>query len=185
MSHWGSASSQTLIHTGIPWSFVKADIPRTETSRVRTGQLDFWKCSWSRVLKPLRLAERSYDLITTFNFQEKNDAASLKDFFFFFLMKKRFDYPQPPIPAASKLHLPFTFHQSTSRNAQRRLWNLCYCTSYQRRQWQPSSPSLWNTSICLSQRKMLFWHLRRVWIHGRNTKTNLGFDMILGVQDHA
>ena len=52
------------MYAGIPWSFAKADIPKTETSGDSTGHLYFIKCSWSRVLKPIRLAKRIYELLT-------------------------------------------------------------------------------------------------------------------------
>lgn len=81
MSHRRSTGSQTCMYAGIPWSFAKADIPKTGTSGDSTGHLYFIKCSWSRVLKPIRLAKRIYKLLTTFNFPGKTDAASGKDIF--------------------------------------------------------------------------------------------------------
>lgn len=84
MSHCRSDGAQTPMHAGIPESFVKAQPPRIEASGDRTGQLYFLKCNWSRVLKPLSLAERSCELMTTSSFPGKIDEASLKVVFFFF-----------------------------------------------------------------------------------------------------
>lgn len=53
-----------------------------ETSGDRTGHLYFLKCSWSRMLKPLKFIKRSYELNITSDFPGKMDAANSKDFFF-------------------------------------------------------------------------------------------------------
>lgn len=81
MSHRRSTGSQTCVYAGIPWSFAKADIPKTGTSGDRTGHLYLLKCILSRVLKPIKLAKRIYELLTTSNFPGKTDAANVKDIF--------------------------------------------------------------------------------------------------------
>lgn len=100
MSHCGSTSSQPQMHTRILWGFVIPEIPRAGTSGDRTGHLYFLKCSWSRILKPLNLAEKNYERITISNFPGKIDAANLKDFF----SKNEGKGVKLPIPAVPKLH---------------------------------------------------------------------------------
>lgn len=76
MSHWGATS---LMRIGIPWSFVKAEIPRTETSGDRIGHLYFFKVQLVQGVETITSGWE--ELRTIPNCPGKINAANLKGFF--------------------------------------------------------------------------------------------------------
>lgn len=100
-------------------------------------------------------------------------------------MKERFYYPETPIPAASKFHLPFTFHQT---NLEKPREGSGTCPTALRIRDARDNPALQvcGTLAYASSRGKHCFDIPGGSGFMGGTHNLVGFDtMILGVQDHA